>query len=171
MHLKYFKEKEKDKNSDYSIEDSPKTSKEKSIQKNFANNIIEDYHTFNNKSNKIPPTSSELDILAKKQLYSNDSVYKNYLKTRVRVFVPAKESESILKEIDEEEEKSEIENLINNKNIQNKGNINNNFNRIYEEERLKHINKEKGEKEKIEENKDLSKSERNINMNEFGKKK
>jgi len=168
MHLKYFKEKEKDKNSDYSIEDSPKTSKEKSIQKNFANNIIEDYHTFNNKSKKIPPTSSELDILAKKQLYSNDSVYKNYLKTRVRVFVPAKESESILKEIDEEEEKSEIENLINNKNIQNKGNINNNFNRIYEEERLKHINKEKGEKEKIEENKDLSKSERNINMNEFG---
>ena len=163
VHLKYFQEKEEDKKSDYSIPDSPKTSKEKKIQKNFTYNIIDDYHTFNNNNpNKISPASSELDIFEKKQLNSND-FYKNYLKTRVRVFVPAKESESIFKEIDEEEEKSETENYINNKYIQNKGNINS----IYEEQKLKHIYKSNEEEEKIEENKDLSKSERNINIDEF----
>ena len=166
IHLKYFKEKEGDKKSDYSIPDSPKTSKQKKLQNNFTYSIIDDYHTFNNNSNKISPASSELDIFEKNQLNSND-FYRTYLKTRVRVFVPAKESESILKEIDEEEEKSEIENYINNKYIQNRGN--NNINSIYEEEKFKHIYQTNEEEEKIEENKDLSKSERNINIYEFHK--
>ena len=69
VHLKYFQEKEEDKKSDYSIPDSPKTSKEKKIQKNFTYNIIDDYHTFNNnKPNKISPASSELDIFEKKTI-------------------------------------------------------------------------------------------------------
>ena len=168
IHLKYFQEKEGDKKSEYSIPDTPKTSKEKKVQKNFTYSNIDDYHTFNNNSNKITPASSELDIFDKNQIKSYNFFYKNYLKTRLREFVPAKESESILKEIDEEDEKNEIENYNNNKYIPNKGN--NNIISSYEEEKLKHIYKSNEEEDKIEENKDFSKSERNINIDESEKK-
>ena len=155
------KEKEVDNRSNYSIPGSIKTSKEKKIK---ISNFDEYHtHTFNSKLKKVYSTNSELERFEKKQIYSNDKDYKdNLIKRRLKEFVPTKECEDLLKELDEEDEDEEnrIENNINiGDTEQSEGN--NNINNYSEDQKLKYICETNEEPNKIEE-KDISVNIRNI---------
>ena len=149
----HLQEKELDNRSNYSIPGSVKASKEKKIK--ISNFDEYQTHTFNNKL-----TNSELERFEKKKIYSNDKDYKNNLiKRRLKEFVPAKECEDLLKELDEEDEENIGENNINNFDIK-KSEVNNNINNYSEEQKLKYLCETNEEPNKIEE-KEISVNIRN----------
>ena len=156
----HLQEKEIDNRSNFSIPGSVKTSKEKKIK--ISNFDEYQTQTFNNKLKKVYSTNSELERFEKKKIYSNDKDYKNNLiKRRLKEFVPAKECEDILKELDEEE-KDEESGVVNNINIDDIEQIegNNNINNYSEDQKLKYICETNEEPNKIEE-KDISVNIRN----------
>ena len=153
----HLQEKEIDNRSNNSIACSVKTSKEKTLMKidNF-----DEYHTrtFNNNFKKIYSTNSESERFDKKKIYSNDKDYQNNIIKRLKEFVPAKECEALLKELDEEDKESINENnIINDAIVCEK---NNNINNISEEKRLKYTDETNEEPNKIEE-KDISVNSKN----------
>ena len=153
----HLQEKEKDNRSNNSIAFSVKTSKEKKFMKidNF-----DEYHTrtFNNNFKKIYSTNSESERFDKKKIYSNDKDYQNNIIKRLKEFVPAKECEALLKELDEEDKESINKNNINKDAIVSEKN--NNINNISEEQRLQYICETNEEPNKIEE-KDISVNRQN----------
>ena len=157
----HLQEKEIDNRSNYSIADSAKTSKEKKIKKidNF-----DEYHTntFNKKLKKVYSANSDLERFDKRKIFSSIKDYQNNIIKRLKEFVPAKECEELLKELDEEEEENIVENNINNINDDDieQSERNSNINNYSEDQKLKNICETNEETNKIEE-KDISINIRN----------